>query len=226
MKPFRVYRAVSLFALSTFAACAAPVASPFGINGAGWSHLGANTPEFDFAAGQKRLDSLAKMGAAWDRCDFWWHRIEPQTGKFVWSDYDRAVDAYEKAGVHVLPILCYDAAWHPNQSPNTPEYREEYGRFVYETVKHFKGRISAYEIWNEPNGAQYWRVKPSADDYTALLKVAYREAKRADSSVTVVGGAIAGMDWPFIGDAESRRGRLHGRNQRPPIPRQSGQRGA
>lgn len=188
----------ALLGLLAATALAKPADSPFGINGAGWSHLGVNTTAFDFATGSRRLDSLVAMGAKWDRCDFWWHRIEQKPGEFVWKDYDVAVDTYAKAGVHVLPILCYDAAWHPGQSPNTPEYREEYGRFVYETVKHFRGRISAYEIWNEPNGAQYWRPKPDAGVYAELLKVVYREAKRADPTITVVGGAVAGMDWPFI----------------------------
>jgi hypothetical protein len=168
------------------------------VNGAGFSHAGANTSEFDWDGAVERLDSLQKMGAAWDRGDWWWHRIEPENGTFVWTDYDRAADEYVRRGIHVLPILCYDAAWHPNQSPNTDAYREQYGRFVYETVKHFKGRITAYEIWNEPNISIFWHPEPNVSDYTALLKVAYREAKRADPSVTVVGGAVAGMDWAFI----------------------------
>lgn len=194
------FRVLPVVVLGFFvaSACLAAGESPFGINGTGWSHLGANSGSLDSTTAARRLDSLAAMGAKWDRCDFWWHRIQPEPDRFVWTDYDRAIDAYDKAGVKVLPILCYDAAWHPSLSPTSAEYREEYGRFVYETVKHFKGRISAYEIWNEPNGAQYWRPAPDAGLYTELLKVAYREAKRADPSVTVVGGAVAGMDWPFI----------------------------
>ena len=194
---FRALPIVLLGLIATFARAATPN-SPFGICGTGWSHLGANTGSLDIPTATRRLDSLAAMGAKWDRCDFWWHRIQPEPNRFEWKDYDLALDAYDKAGVKVMPVLCYDAAWHPNQSPSMPTYREEYGRFVYETVKHFKGRISAYEIWNEPNGAQYWRPAPDAALYTELLKVAYREAKRADPSVTVVGGVVAGMDWPFI----------------------------
>lgn len=178
---------------------AAPHASPFGVNGAGFSHLGANTPDFDWDAGIRRLDALQAMGAAWDRGDWWWDRIEPEKGRFVWTDYDRIADEYNRRGIHLLPILCYDAAWRKDQSPNTDAYREEYGRFVYETVRHFKGRITAYEIWNEPNISIYWHgTPPSAEDYAKLLKVAYREAKRADPDVTIVGGVVAGMDFGFI----------------------------
>lgn len=180
-------------------ALAAPLDSPFGINGAGFSHLGANTPEFQWKDGTRRLDQLQAMGAAWDRGDWWWDRVEPEKGRFVWKDYDRIADEYQRRGIHLLPILCYDAAWHKDQSPNTDEYREEYGRFVFETVRHFKGRITAYEIWNEPNISLYWHgTPPSAEDYAKLLKVAYREAKRADPNVTIVGGAVAGMDWNFM----------------------------
>ncbi len=196
--PSKLFRAILILLVCATPAVAKPASSPFGINGACWSHLGANTDEFDWDTGVRRLDALEQMGASWDRCDFWWHRIEPEKGRFVWRDYDRVVDEYVRRGLHIMPILCYDAAWHPEQSPNTQEYREEYGRFVYETVKHFKGRISACEIWNEPNLSMYWRKNPSAEDYTELLKVAYREAKRADPNVIVVGGAVAGIDRSFI----------------------------
>ena len=69
--------------------------------------------------------------------------------------------------------------------------------FVYRTVDHFRGRVSHWEMWNEPD------VKPTAangwfgfwsgtvQDYARLLKVGYLAAKHADSSATVLMGGMS-----------------------------------
>lgn len=176
----------------------AAYASPFGINGCSWSHLGANTPEFDREKGLRRLDALVAAGAKWDRCDFWWSRIEPEQGTFVWDDYDWIIEQYERVGVQLLPILCYASAWSDDKSPVSDDEQARYARFVHEVVKRYKGRVRAYEIWNEPNITPFWVPTPNAADYVRLLKLAYAEAKRADPEVVIVGGVIAGIDYPFI----------------------------
>ncbi len=174
--------------------------SPFGLNASAWSHLGANTDNFDEAQGERRLGLLRESGAKWDRVDFWWGRIEPRRGEFVWRDYDRVVDKYQRAGVSLMPILAYASAWSNGVAPATDQERALYGRFVYNTVRRYRGRVHVWEIWNEPNIGQFWSPVPRARDYAALLQVAYREAKRADPTCTVVGAATALVDYGFIED--------------------------
>lgn len=172
--------------------------SPFGINGCAWSHLGANTDAFDREKGLKRLAALVEAGAAWDRCDFWWSRIEPKPGQFAWRDYDWIIEQYERAGVQVLPILCYASAWSEGKAPVDDDERARFANFVFEVVRRYKGRVRAYEIWNEPNIRPFWEPTPDAGDYVRLLRVAHAAAKRADPDVIVVGGVIAGIDYPFV----------------------------
>ena len=50
--------------------------------------------------------------------------------------------------------------------------------------------ISAYEVWNEPNGYLGWSPTPSAADYSELLKAAYTAIKTADPEATVIGGVV------------------------------------
>jgi hypothetical protein len=51
----------------------------------------------------------------------------------------------------------------------------------------YKGKISAYEVWNEPNGITFWNpVDPVA--YTRMLQTGYTAIKAADPSATVIGG--------------------------------------
>jgi hypothetical protein len=190
--------AVALLVAPSPSTTPAGVGSMFGVNGCAWSHLGANDKQFDREKGLRRLQAVVDSGAKWDRCDFWWTRIEPEQGTFVWADYDWVIEQYEKAGVQVMPILCYASAWNKGVAPVTDDERQRYANFVYEVVKRYKGRVKAYEIWNEPNITPFWEPKPHAPDYVKLLAVAYAAAKKADPDVIVVGGVIAGIDYPFI----------------------------
>jgi hypothetical protein len=176
-------------------------ASPFGINGCTWSHLGANTGKFDREAGLKRLAALKESGARWDRFDLWWGRVEPEPDTFGWDDYDWVFARYREAGIEVMPILCYASAWSPNNAaPVTDVERERYARYVFEAVSRYKKTVHTWEIWNEPNILPFWSPRPHAPDYAALLKLAYAAAKKADPKCTVVGVATAGTDLPFIED--------------------------
>ena len=55
----------------------------------------------------------------------------------------------------------------------------------------YAGKVSAYEVWNEPNYYVFWQPTPDAAAYTALLKVAYTAIKAADPNAVVVAGGIA-----------------------------------
>ncbi|MCL5960322.1 MAG: hypothetical protein M1358_13605 [Chloroflexi bacterium] len=72
-----------------------------------------------------------------------------------------------------------------------------WARFVYYTVSRYKGKVSTWEMWNEPDfkptSANGWFGfwSGSVADYARLLKVGYLAAKQADSSATVLMGGMA-----------------------------------
>jgi hypothetical protein len=41
-----------------------------------------------------------------------------------------------------------------------PDNYNDYGDFLYEMASRYRGRIRAYEIWNEPNLAREWGGQP------------------------------------------------------------------
>ena len=53
--------------------------------------------------------------------------------------------------------------------------------------------VRAWEIWNEPNLAQYWEPKPDIRAYIGLLRASSRAIKQVDSHAITV---MAGM--PFM----------------------------
>ena len=67
-----------------------------------------------------------------------------------------------------------------------------WGDFVFHTVSRYKGTVSVWEIWNEPDGN--WGVWDGSDaDYAQLLKVGYQAAKAANPDATVLFGGL--MYW-------------------------------
>src|SRR5262249_46558812 len=57
-------------------------------------------------------------------------------------------------------------------------------------ARRYRGRVAAWEIWNEPNLTAVWRASP--DQYVELLAVAYATLKDIDPGVLVVGPGTAG----------------------------------
>jgi hypothetical protein len=56
----------------------------------------------------------------------------------------------------------------------------------------YRGRVAAYQIWNEPNLTSEWGHRaPSATDYARLLEGASRRIHAADPSAQVVMAALA-----------------------------------
>ena len=74
--------------------------------------------------------------------------------------------------------------------------------FVYNLVRHCKGRVRYYEIVNEPN------LFMSPENYTRYLKLAYDAAKKADPSCRIVGICSTGDLGGRLGDFIEACGKL------------------
>jgi len=171
----------------------------FAINGSKVFHIPS---EMDGLVAQ-RLEWMKELGILWDRSDWWWHVIEPEPGRFDFSLPDRIVERFEAAGVQIYPILCYGAAWFEQgkTGPTTEEERRAFAEYVYQTVSRYKEYFTYWSVWNEPNILPFWAPEPNADDYAALLKVAYQAAKRADPECKICAPVVAplqGYDRKFI----------------------------
>ena len=55
-----------------------------------------------------------------------------------------------------------------------------WARFVATAVARYRGRVDAWEVWNEPDFSQFW--SGSVADYARLLKVAWLAARSGRSS--------------------------------------------
>lgn len=145
----------------------------------------------------RSLDAVAASGSTRLRLDMAWPLLEPQPGVQVWEPTDRVVDAARARGIEILAILDYTPAWASADPElgltSKPASAEEYGGFAGRVAQHFSGRVSHYEIWNEPNGAVFFAPWADPELYASMLEQAYTQIKAADPGSFVVGGAIGAV---------------------------------
>jgi polysaccharide biosynthesis protein PslG len=154
------------------------------------------------AGTQAALQSLTSF-----RDEASWNRIEQQPGILQLGDklkdLDALIDLAVSRGQRPLVVLDYGSSFYDGggliNSPSGIAAFTRYARFV---VRHFKGRVDQFEIWNEWNigggVAQTPRPKGSAASYEALLHAVYPAIKAENPSAVVVGGAVAKMDEAWI----------------------------
>jgi len=151
---------------------------------AGLVHAGqTNTPE-EYAL-------VNRMGARWALATFYWDRIEQAENQWNFESYDRYVDTANAAGIKIIGVLAYDVPWihgdgktHKYIPPDKLPFFLEY---VRRTTAHFRGRVDAWCIWNEPN-FHFWQG--SRDEFFDLVRQAADALRETDPEVTLLGGAF------------------------------------
>ena len=171
-------------------------------------------PEDDFAYGLNIADLskaylIRDLNLHWAKGYVNWETVEPRRGKYRWADPDNTVAAFESQGLRILLRVHGTPAWA--RPPGTflsypPEDMEDFGRFMEELARRYRGQVAAYEIWNEPNLNYEWGyLDPDPERYTQMLQTAFRAVKAVDPQALVVSGGLAttGQGSPTaMGDLE------------------------
>ena len=146
-----------------------------------------------------RIDSLlAAAGARWTRIDVGWNDFEPERGSYS-EEITRAVravvdDAHAK-GLRVLVTFWATPGWaNGDRRSNTPPTDpQDYANAISHLASRLHGRVAAWEIWNEPNVADFF--SGSVEQYAAMVRVAGRAIKRVDrDAIVVLGGPSTNDD--------------------------------
>jgi hypothetical protein len=143
----------------------------------------------------KALGMMKAVGVGTVRILIPWVAVQHDKDGYDWSQVDRMVDAAASNRLSVLGTLNSPPGWAvvPGQQPvaGRPAAPATFGRFAGAVAAHFRGRIAAYEIWNEPNAAAFFAPAPDPAGFVDLLKAAYPAVKAADPAALVVTGGLA-----------------------------------
>ena len=154
---------------------------------------------------QRSLELLQAAGVGWVRQELPWEQIEPvakgQTldpsfGGSTWAKFDDIVD--RAAAMHMPLLLRLDTSPRWALPPGAmdglgpPTDLNDYFDFVAEVATRYRGRVAAYQIWNEPNLTSEWGgLPPDARAYAEMLRGAAARIRSADPSAKVVMAALA-----------------------------------
>jgi len=135
-----------------------------------------------------------------------WPDVEPKKGQWNFSRMDQYVSTAESHGVEVLLPLGLSPTWasaRPTERSGygpgnaaKPEHTSDWQDYVRRVAQRYKGRVFAYEIWNEPNLPEFFSDTP--ETMLELAGEAYQVLKGVDGAITVVSPSatgVAGVDW-------------------------------
>ena len=149
--------------------------------------------------GERDLGLVQDMGFGWVKQRFAWRDIEETApGVFNWARPEQLVQLVQDRNLKLIALLDYPPYWampvDPNSTADTgpPADYATFGSFCTAFAQHFKGKVAAYQVWNEPNLAREWGGKaPDPAAYSRLLRVCYMGIKSADPAAIVISAGLA-----------------------------------
>ena len=164
--------------------------------------LGVNIHFTDPQPGE--LERFGEAGFRWVRQDLAWAAVERERGRYDFSAYDRLL-----AAMRILFILDYgNPLYDDGKAPATDDARAAFVQFAAEAARHFAGKNVVWEIWNEPNLAQFWKPAPDPAAYAQLAIATSRAVRQADPDATLIGPGTSDFPWEFL-EETFRRGLLN-----------------
>jgi len=167
---------------------------------------------------ERQLDLVVESGATMTRVDVGWASLQ-ERGRDTWEQWhlkrlDALVDAAEERDIDLLLTLmnspcwastapasekqdCAGSWWSRDVTRYAPSDPADYARALAYLVGRYKGRVAAWEVWNEPNLDSFWKAADPARAYADLVKAAYPAAKAAYPGTTIVAGALSQSDFTF-----------------------------
>jgi len=158
---------------------------------------------------ERDFQEMRKLGVKYVRIDFnvaWY--FTPAYAPSEFSVYDQIVRWGKTYGVEIIAILNTVPSWILAGDVNIPtgatfnEFVTEFGKWTRLVVDRYKGSITYFEIWNEPNNWGSWNdpegivvgdhiYGKAVTKYVTLLKKAYSQAKMANPNCLIITGGIS-----------------------------------
>ncbi len=138
-----------------------------------------------------------------------WSMLEVAQDQWDFKKLDHYLELAKQNNVNI----CYVLGQTPTWASSRPDYSSSYGwgaafpptdiedwrDYVRTIATRYKGQISCYEIWNEPNLTAYYAGTPQ--ELVELAREAYPILKEIDPEIILVGpGVVREVGIPWLDD--------------------------
>ncbi len=184
---------------------------------------GMNATGITFGASAARVSRDISWAHSLDahviRVEIPWSMLEPTRGQIdpgALAFTDNLVDRAAAAGIKVVALAMWTPCWASSAPASllrkcragtsskaqawAPVNPAAYGSFVAFLAARYGSKLAAIEVWNEPDQANedYLAGPEKAKHYAEILRAAYPAIKRADPTMTVLGGSLVGSNGAFL----------------------------
>jgi hypothetical protein len=157
----------------------------------------------------RTLEMIGEAGIKYIRQQFPWEDIEihgkndftdrrnDPMGVDAWAKYDNILELAEQQNIEIIARLDNPPAWTRALTDTIgtrapPDDFNDYGDYVEAVVDRYRGRITYFQLWNEPNIYPEWgerQVDP--ESFVELLCTGYRRAKAINPEAVILAGALS-----------------------------------
>lgn len=175
--------------------------SPLSVDFETFLHDPLNASLTDEVAG-----AVAQSGTKWARVMANWDFVERSTGVYTYQGLDNLMNRLKSHGFKIFMTL--NGGSHGGAGGGSPFYAggnsptsvngalPPWLNFVDATVRRYRGDVSCWEIWNEPN--LDWQPAPNPANYAALAQVTIQKVKSLQPGATIILGGTALVDKAFL----------------------------
>ena len=163
-----------------------------------------------------RFSRTKALGLDQVRIDWEWRAAEARPGQYDWSALDRLVRVAHQVGISLLPIVHYAPDWAlpPVSKPDgvselapTDSGFQALGRFVAACVQRYGPggnapipftAIEHWQIWNEPNGKDFWGPAPQPDRFAGMMRIVSDALTPYRDKIKIVHAGLSKADVVFL----------------------------
>jgi hypothetical protein len=173
--------------------------------------LGAHThalwDHYDDDVRARVLDQLVAAGVRSIRLDIGWSTLEEECRGCLADWYvdrlDRTVEQASARGLDILGVFWRTPPWAgPGDPADPPDDPEEYARMARWAAERYAGRITAWELWNEPDLEEYFTGTTA--DYVELVEAAAPAIREGSPTAKVVLAGPSDSDDVWLADVLDR----------------------
>ena len=140
---------------------------------------------------------LKILGLGWVKTQVSWKLYQPEPDRFDdfrWEELDRLIEAAEKEGIKVMLSVAKAPEWSrpTTELDGPPADFSNFQTFMETLATRYRGRVAAYELWNEPNLKREWNGLPlNANTLVELIRAGASGVRLADSEAILISAAPA-----------------------------------
>ncbi|HET6873878.1 MAG TPA: cellulase family glycosylhydrolase [Acidimicrobiales bacterium] len=147
------------------------------------------------AAMDAALNQDAALGVTAVREQLSWNATEPSPGVYKWAAFDQVASSVAAHHMQLLVLIDFTPAWA--RLPGcaswacAPAEPSQFAAFAGVAAARYGSEVAAWEVWNEPNTADFWKPVPNAAAYSQLLKLTAAAIRHAAPGAYIVSGGLA-----------------------------------